>query len=119
MVTDEEKRKVKKSPNHAVCWAVGWSTPEVITAPKGRCQVGTSFVTSRVAKRTSFLRFLQLYKNESGKREGFVDLAYQEAKNLATSYQVCKIKTSVTASQTYKKNQSRIDFIAGCKTKIQ
>jgi len=89
MVSHEVKRKVKKSPNHAVCWVLGWSTPEVLAASKGRCEPGS--VASRVAKRMAFMRFLKLYKNQSGRRENFIDMSYQESKLLAKSYQVSNL----------------------------
>lgn len=85
MVSREEKRRVKKSPNHAVCWSVDWSTPEILAAPKGRCDGG---VASRLTKRMAFNRFLKEYKNENGRRENYVDLTYHDAKQLAVSYQV-------------------------------
>lgn len=86
MVSKEEKRVVKKSPNHAVCWSVNWSTPEILSANKGRCEPGG--VASRLTKRVLFSRFLKLYKNITGRREHYMDLSYHEAKNEAVEYQV-------------------------------
>lgn len=86
MVSREEKRRVKKSPNHAVCWSINWSTPEILIASKGRCEPGG--VASRITKRVLFTRFLKLYKNETGRRENYVDLTYHEAKQEAAGYQV-------------------------------
>lgn len=88
MISHEEKRRVKKSPNHAVCWSYSWSTPEVLAASKGRCEPGG--VASRLSKRMAFMRFLKLYKNQTGRRDNFADLSYREAKDLAESYQVGK-----------------------------
>jgi len=88
MVSREEKRRVKKSPNHAVCWAINWSTPEILAASKGRCEPGG--VASRLTKRVLFTRFLKLYNNVSGKRENYADLSYQEAKHISAEYQKAK-----------------------------
>ncbi|ODM95174.1 Double-stranded RNA-specific editase 1 [Orchesella cincta] len=88
MVSREEKRKVKKSPNHAVCWSTSWSTPEIIAASKGTCEPGG--VPSRLTKRMAFARFLKLYNNNSGGRDEYADLTYHEAKLLATEYQKAK-----------------------------
>ncbi|CAL8110857.1 unnamed protein product [Orchesella dallaii] len=88
MVSREEKRRVKKSPNHAVCWSKNWSTPEVLAASKGTCEPGG--VPSRLTKRMAFTRFLKLYNNKSGGRDEYADLTYHEAKHLATEYQKAK-----------------------------
>ncbi|XP_021945899.1 double-stranded RNA-specific editase Adar [Folsomia candida] len=88
MVSHQEKRVVKKSPNHAICWTYGWSTPEILTASKGRCEPGG--IVSRLAKRMSFIRFLTLYRNQWGRRDGFVNLNYKEAKLMAGEYQKAK-----------------------------
>lgn len=85
MVSREEKRRVKKSPNHAVSWSIDWSTPEILAANKGRCEGG---VASRLTKRMAFNRFLKLYNNDSGRRENYVDKSYHEAKLIAEDYQV-------------------------------
>lgn len=87
MVSREEKRRVKKSPNYAMCWSVNWSTPEILAANKGRCEPGG--VASRLTKRMAFSRFSKLYKNETGRRDSFADLTYHEAKQVASDYQVC------------------------------
>jgi hypothetical protein len=88
MVTCEQKRRVKKSPNHAIAWAHGWSTYEHISASKGRCEPGG--VASRLTKRMAYLRFLKLYRNHGGKRENFLQLSYADAKLLAKNYQLTK-----------------------------
>ena len=86
MVSREPKRKVKKSPNHAVAWSSAWNAHEVISAAKGRCEPGG--VASRLTKRMAFVRFLKLFKNKSGNRENYADLSYEAAKKLAKDYQV-------------------------------
>jgi hypothetical protein len=86
MISHEEKRRVKKSPNHAICWAMGWSTAEVLSASKGRCEPGG--VASRLTKRMAFIRFLKLYKNKDGRRDNFAELTYREAKQLSEEFRV-------------------------------
>ncbi len=86
MVSRNEKRRVKKSPNHAVVWSAGWNTHEVIAASKGRCEPGG--IASRLTKRMAFVRFLKIYKNETGGREKFANVSYEAAKMLAKDFQV-------------------------------
>lgn len=88
----QEQRKVKKSPNHALVWTLGWSTPEVLAASKGRCG---GDVASRLCKRMLFLRWLKIWKelnpNVSGIIGGKVmikEMSYRDAKLLAGEYQV-------------------------------
>jgi hypothetical protein len=87
MVSCEEPRRVKKSPNHAIAWCVTWSNHEVLTAAKGRCKVGN--IPSRVSKRHAFTRFLKYYKHK-GSLDERGSFTYSSAKLLATSYQDCK-----------------------------
>jgi len=86
MVADKGKRRVSKSPNHAITWSCSWNSHEVISAAKGRCEPGG--VVSRLAKRLAFTRFLKIYKNESGRRENYATISYDAAKKLADTYQV-------------------------------
>jgi len=86
MISHEEKRRVKKSPNHAISWTFGWSSAEVITAPKGRCEVGG--VPSRLTKRNAFKRFLKLHKNNPERKEDSASMTYQEAKQLSSDFVV-------------------------------
>ncbi|CAG7685924.1 unnamed protein product [Allacma fusca] len=109
MVSSEEPRRVKKSPNHAIAWCVTWDKYEVLTAAKGRCKVGNT--PSRLSKRLAFTRFLKFYSRKSSLDERGL-FTYASAKLLATSYQESKSKfqclmessgfgLSVTSQQFY------------------
>lgn len=89
MVADKGKRRVVKSPNHSIAWTCSWNSHEVISSSKGRCEPGG--VVSRLTKRLAFIRFLKIYKNETGKRENFANITYEDAKKLAVMYQVLTV----------------------------
>jgi len=95
MVSHEDKRKVKKSPNHAICWSYAWSTPEILIASKGRC---IADVVSKLSKRMTFARFLKLYRIMVQD----ADLSYAEAKQLATNFQ--------TANRVFKVHMKESEY---------
>ncbi|KAG8185633.1 hypothetical protein JTE90_026092 [Oedothorax gibbosus] len=57
-ISSPETRHLVKSPNHSVNWTLGLGRPEVANATTGKTEKGT---VSRLAKRSFFQRFLNIY----------------------------------------------------------